>query len=756
MAGAEEIKSIIDKGKVEALAGFKHSLGTEALGSETTVSGGEKRKTRKTKPELTILSDEEKDKKIENFFGKGVTTGVVTEEPDKVMESIRAQLKAAAEVGDEEEIKKLEEEIKKHKEKLKTGEELFEEAQAFEAGKGHEENENILRKEKEVELARKKYAGADYETTNILSRIKEVLGIKVSKEKNDSVNYAYGEYQAKLLELIDAKIEHLKSSNLGDNELKKEMGDLVKYFNFDEKLNLYDSKTTARAEAKKDKFGGKIFEWSSKLVNNYRKMPQKYKYAIAAALFMAGGGLGTAATVAGYSAASLGALGVSHLSAGAGFAAVSAYRGLSGAATGAATTAGLEAFYRGKERKKSNKDVEKTIADMEKAEEKFEFLTSKLKFEIETYDKSLKQERVKGRERRLAGVAVGLFLGSGVASKLFGSTIRSAFEHFHGTGAGHIPSGVPMPEDTGVHEAGTVSPDNAPGGVGASEVIPPIEKTIDLPAIKEGGGIEGSIIKHLTDNPDLMDKYNEQLGGGRKFDAGQIAHRMFEEYGDKRDLVHAGAQVQLSPDGLHIQGVAGDESIGFLHESAPAGIPTEPEIEVAPDNIPPEANIFPENPGFDRVHESVFGHNTDNFLDGAERELFNAERGYGGNYGPAASPTPGPGVDSDWFKGMEFSRGIFSDFRDKIIAGNPEEATKFFREKIAPDDVWDKIKSMTFSEATVKMGWNEDGKMETFFKNMKKILGDSVRPKIGLGGETMESWTKRVAETAIEQANKKY
>jgi len=87
------------------------------------------------------------------------------------------------------------------------------------------------------------------------------------------------------------------------------------------------------------------------------------------------------------------------------------------------------------------------------------------------------------------------------------------------------------------------------------------EKLIDLEAIKAGGSIEGSLKHYFESNPNLVEKYN-QLHPGHKFDAGNIAHRMFSEYGDQNSLVREGAQVHLSGDGMHIQGVTGE-----LHEN---------------------------------------------------------------------------------------------------------------------------------------------------------------------------------------------
>lgn len=592
------------------------------------------------------------------------------------------------------------------------------------------ENEKLLKLEKQLDEARKAFIGKDIEAEKKSSKFWKLFRVGSLGEYSEEHKGAREEYYAALKAYKD---EYLNVHGLNE----KSVAEMITFFNIKEHYNLESARLdTSNRDAGWPK---KIWNGYMGMINRYRKVGEKdkskfkkYSKKIAAGMFVA--------VVATGAAASGGAL-----------------AGAAGTIVGAAlirgftigvSSAGFKAMYEGLAQSSKRRESEREMAYISRSfkepnvgEIYYNQVLKNLDEKINSIDKIMQEQKQWKRFRTFAAVGTAVVISQ--AGRYFGRWASEKASHwFAGTGA---------------HEAVT----DAPGGAGAPEVIPPIEKTVDLPAINEGGSIEGSIMKHLTNNPDLIDKYNEQLGGDRKFDAGQIAHRMFEEYGDKRDLVHAGAQVQLSPDGLRIQGVVGDENMGFLRESATEAAVAQPEVEAAPDNIEnPEVNVSPDNvvdsEVFNRAHESVFGHNTDNFLESAERELYNAERSYGGNYGLAANPAPGPGPGSAWFENMTGNRNFFSAFRDQIVSGNPDAATRAFQNEIARGGDWEKIKNLPFGEATKNMNWRASEKMESLFKNLRNILGDSIKPGTWPAEETMEAWTKRVAETAVEQANKKY
>jgi len=83
--------------------------------------------------------------------------------------------------------------------------------------------------------------------------------------------------------------------------------------------------------------------------------------------------------------------------------------------------------------------------------------------------------------------------------------------------------------------------------------------------IKQGGNIEASIRDFYRSHPDALKAYQEATG--KKLTPGQIAHRIFLEYGDDRDLVHAGAKIHLSADGQDITQISGDPNMGHLQHA---------------------------------------------------------------------------------------------------------------------------------------------------------------------------------------------
>lgn len=599
------------------------------------------------------------------------------------------------------------------------------------------ENEKLSELEKEVETARKSFVGKDIEAEKNSSKFWKLFRIGSLGEYSEEHKQVKEKYYAALKAYKD---EYLNTHGLNE----KSVGEMVAFFNIKEHYNL----ESARLDTNNENANWPKKAWNGYMgmIDRYRKIGEKdksklkkYSKKFAAGMFVAVAATGLAAG----GGAAAGAAGT--------IAGAALVRGF----TIGVSSVGFKTLYEGlaqgskeRENKRELNYISRNLKEPSLGESYLNRVNQDLDEKINSIDEVLQEQKQGKRFRTIAAVGTAVIISQ--AGRYCGRWASEKMSHWLGgmeAPTGEIPAAKPA------------------GEVAAPETV--IEKNIDLPAIEKGGSIEGSIIKHLTDNPDLIERYNEQLGGSRKFDAGQIAHRMFEEYGDKRDLAHAGAQVQLSSDGLHIQGVAGDENTGFLHENATEAVATEPEIKTVPDavkepeinavpdNISPEANVFPENFGFERAHGSIFGHNTDNFLESAERELFNAERGYGGNYGPAVSPTPGPGLGSAWFENVAANRNFFSAFRDQIISGNTEDATKVFQNEIAKGEKWNIIKNMAVSEATDKAGWR-GSKVEELFKNMQKVLGTSLKPNIFPREETVAEWTKRVVKTAVEQANKKY
>ncbi|MFA5993798.1 MAG: hypothetical protein WC823_02445, partial [Parcubacteria group bacterium] len=212
---------------------------------------------------------------------------------------------------------------------------------------------------------------------------------------------AHGEYKMRLRELSDYEVNALRDGGLGEQELKAKMEELVKYFDTEEKTNLYEARTNARTKAWEGKLGGKVMEKAGDFVNWYRKQNVWAKSAV-----------GMALTASGLGVAALG------------------MRALGGAATGVGITAAFEARHRMQEKNKTETQRKEFTKQLEgkDAEDKLNALMGKLDAEINSYEGSLQNEKHQALRRRQLGVAVGVFIGSGAMGKLLGGGMHMLAE----------------------------------------------------------------------------------------------------------------------------------------------------------------------------------------------------------------------------------------------------------------------------------------------------------------------------------------
>ncbi len=68
------------------------------------------------------------------------------------------------------------------------------------------------------------------------------------EEKDSDISYYRDRYKNKLFEYKNSVIENIKEKNFTSEELKKELGDFINFFTVNEKLNLYEARTMARAK----------------------------------------------------------------------------------------------------------------------------------------------------------------------------------------------------------------------------------------------------------------------------------------------------------------------------------------------------------------------------------------------------------------------------------------------------------------------------------------------------------------------------
>jgi hypothetical protein len=122
----------------------------------------------------------------------------------------------------------------------------------------------------------------------------------------------------------------------------------------------------------------------------------------------------------------------------------------------------------------------------------------------------------------------------------------------HGSKAGEVLTGANVGADDVVAEVAKKS----------AEQVNEMAKDHVL-EIKPGSSIEATIRDHYRAHPEVLKAYQDSVG--KKLTPGQIAHRMWLEFGDKRDLVHAGAKIHLPADAQDILRITDDANMGQLH-----------------------------------------------------------------------------------------------------------------------------------------------------------------------------------------------
>ncbi|MDO9230989.1 MAG: hypothetical protein Q7U36_00720 [bacterium] len=570
----------------------------------------------------------------------------------------------------------------------------------------------------EVEKARKAYAKKDYEITTVYSSFKNILKghFHPSDEILKERQYYFEQYKLALNNLLNHKIEKLKEGNLPPDQLKKEMEDLAKYYNQDEKTNLYEAHTNARAEVWEQKFGkdagwlaktsGKFIKYTNEKINDYRKLDRKTKIGIGIVAGLSGLGL-----------------------------VIAGQRILGGVLAGAGVTAILEGSYRKKEDKKMKKEqteILENVENIENPEEKFESLMVRLQQEIDNFDKDLINEQQKAIVRKFIGATSALFLGSGVVSDLvnwgmdkagLSEAIGSIKESFFGK----------TPEVSAMHSGANVSPSeiHTESGINPENIAQP---NIEL-TIPEGSSFEGSIIKHLTENG--MDKHQ----------AGIEAHKMWSEFikthpdptGHGYDIVHPNAHLEISSDG---------KSILNFEDSPKTEWPKMPETKinieksVGVDSVPASENI--NIPEMEKIMPDSTGVN--NMI--ADSVVATAITGVGAN-------NISKFIEKRAFEKMVKKYEIREDT-------NFSDQKEIFIEKITKEislgkiENWKKIKDRKISELTKK-----DKTVDLLLvKNIKKIekyfisvLGKKAKFNYNKNDETVKQWVLRIIKDSLEKNN---
>ncbi|MFZ2226300.1 MAG: hypothetical protein WA064_04490 [Candidatus Moraniibacteriota bacterium] len=527
-----------------------------------------------------------------------------------------------------------------------------------------------LEKEKIVADTRSFYAKTNFQAEGAYSRLKRVLGKTFNRKVEDvpDVAEAYRGYQEKLKELREFKVSALKEKYLKlspeerkerAQEMKAEMEQLVTYFNYDEKIRLYESRTNAGAEAQKEHVGGKILAKSAEWVNRYRKMNWKKKLLISGAL-MAGGALLTMSGVT-----------ISGVVVGASLG--TARRIFSGAVAGVGAAALAETLARKSQKKKAEKDKKAIFDEFEmedernefegntddKAnwEEKFHSFETKLDEEINSYAESLKNERGSMDTRLLIGLGVGAFVATGVPGYLskWGLGLDKGHGNFHwlsdklgitkpninldhasGIKPGIMPEQPPIkPNIPPVGAPSNIPPVapsepnleqilKAPKDINTEKLVPgSVEKTLNGVEVKSGGAknlLDVNFKKGDSIEKVLIQKMTDPQGMNlNKAEAGKLAHRMALQYakekgipfeqlnhvqiGDKItfDLEHQKLvdleRMHKMPGHAHNTGASHEPKLAGNHSQTGATEIHKPKLaDINPTEHAPQEKIIPVNP----------------------------------------------------------------------------------------------------------------------------------------------------------------
>jgi hypothetical protein len=620
-----------------------------------------------------------------------------------------------------------------------------------------ERKEKIEQTEKELEIARKEYASTDFDKRKKLSDIRKALGIKNANERKDGdIEYYANIYQEKLKNYRDFKIELLKEKNLSPEEFNKETGELLGYFAYDERLNLYNAYNDARAEKLNGTKFEKIKNYYLDIVNKYRKLPTWKKVAYGLALVGAGTALGSGG-VAGMTAA--GALSLGR-------------RFFSGTATFAGAREMIGGIQEKMHKRSAEKEKQERLEQLEnkndKSGDKFERLSSTLDEMIRNCDSELEKRKISGTRKNAIALTYGAFVASGYMGKLLHkiSDWTGLSSHVEDLVSEHIKKRLPDIKINKVFAGGTENPSGLANDATQKVTEKSAEKATEaVLEVKKGSSFEGSIIQHLKANPDLVEKYNE-LNGGRKFNAGQIAHRMAHDFASGNEevpggkvsglgLTHEGAKITINPDTMEVEMFEDDKGFGELPEHKVSAKIPETNDPIEEHKI--DTKITPEeNDALDKRIEEIKARDA-----AAEKEFSDVDQSYGkkiyDDYSEKVREVNSweDQPASKWHTGIyeEHLKNLTGEQRklwEELGKENTvSEAVKDLRKNVSIQNIenWKKVKDLTFDKIKDSDTGDEvKNRIAKAYRVSLKMLGGTSKPR---GGETVAKWTERIARLVI-------
>lgn len=610
------------------------------------------------------------------------------------------------------------------------------------ATESNEDNERIEQLKKEVERTRKDYLEADYKKKKAYKRLGNFFGklFQDKEEKNlendEEMAWYQAHYENALLDHKNALLEKAKSKNVTDKELL----DIAKIFQVESRLNLADVHDQVKIENQEGRFSGYIKTHSKEIVDCYNKLPMWKKLAIGAVF-----GLG--AVGAGYIGGA--AIGVA-------LTAAQARRMFMGVVAGTGMAMGLEKMARGgreKEIEENTRNTENELKNLD-AEGKFDRISYLIDQDIQNVDAKLGKIKNRNLINASSGVLAGTLVGSGLASDL----LKGGWHHLMGSGASSAAS-----EITSAVKPTDVSPENLTEGAKITGVAPEklagigkpsveaanVEKIKDtILTVKKGSSFEGTLKNYLNEHPDLVEKYRA-MNGGRKFNSGQIAHRLALDYAKENglekgpySLIHPDAKISINPAEMKVSSLEDAKGLGyFTEEGKPEIVHTgsaKPNIADIDKGKTGAADILKDKPSAD----SKIGAAAEKI-----QEASNDETGGGKPYwdNPARTrisyvlDTPGE------------EGGQIAEIKTRLLNEISKETgiteiSKDIRMNLAAKSIdnWKSIKDLTFAQLKSQKDVNDEinNRLLGLHKKLADLMGSEIKSK---KGETIAKWTERIA-----------
>lgn len=267
----------------------------------------------------------------------------------------------------------------------------------------------------EVEYARKEYAETDYGKNKAYKRIYKLL-FNWSEDKkrieDQDIAYYRAHYDNKLFNYKNALIEDARARAVSNEEL----GEIVRLFELEGRLNMADAHTQVKFENQDGKFLGFVKNHGKEMADWYNDLSLKKKIAIGAAFGLAAAGsvfAGAAAAGAVASAATM-------------------RRVFTGVVTGTTLSLALESSGREKTKKNIEKNTQSFVEQLNELpiEERAKLVEKKIKELVFYGDDELQKIKNKNLFQMSAGALAGSVVGSGILSDVIGKGWHGAAEYF--------------------------------------------------------------------------------------------------------------------------------------------------------------------------------------------------------------------------------------------------------------------------------------------------------------------------------------